>query len=119
MLTQTERVYLAYIETVYFTDTGDNGQPPADAELTELFKAQAWRDCANFYAAVRGMPWKLSDEVTDEQLGHDLWFTRNGHGVGFWDRPKLYGAAKADVLTAMAQAMGEHDSEWVEEGETK
>lgn len=23
---------------------------------------------------------------TDEQLGHDLWLTRNGHGAGFFDR---------------------------------
>lgn len=22
----------------------------------------------------------------DEQLGHDFWLTRNGHGAGFWDR---------------------------------
>lgn len=21
-----------------------------------------------------------------ERAGHDFWFTRNGHGVGFWDR---------------------------------
>lgn len=24
--------------------------------------------------------------TTDEQAGHDYWLTRNGHGVGFWDR---------------------------------
>ena len=23
---------------------------------------------------------------TDEQLGHDFWLTRCGHGAGFWDR---------------------------------
>jgi hypothetical protein len=24
--------------------------------------------------------------LTEEQIGHDLWLTRNGHGAGFWDR---------------------------------
>lgn len=23
---------------------------------------------------------------SDEQIGHDFWLTRNGHGAGFWDR---------------------------------
>lgn len=36
---------------------------------------------------------KMADEKgldlswwSDEQLGHDFWLTRNGHGAGFWDR---------------------------------
>jgi hypothetical protein len=24
--------------------------------------------------------------LSDEQIGHDFWLTRNGHGAGFWDR---------------------------------
>ena len=24
--------------------------------------------------------------MSDEQLGHDLWLSRNGHGAGFFDR---------------------------------
>lgn len=45
-------------------------------------------------------------EVTDrgdEDAGHDLWLTRNGHGVGFWDR----GAKDVgDRLTEAAHALG-------------
>lgn len=26
---------------------------------------------------------------SEEQAGRDYWFTRNGHGVGFWDRRQL------------------------------
>jgi hypothetical protein len=39
--------------------------------------------------------------TTDEQLGHDLWLSRNGHGAGFFDRgygdvgDKLQDAARA------------------------
>ena len=28
----------------------------------------------------------LSSDWSDEQIGHDFWLTRNGHGAGFWDR---------------------------------
>jgi hypothetical protein len=24
--------------------------------------------------------------LTEEQIGHDFWLTRNHHGAGFWDR---------------------------------
>ena len=30
-----------------------------------------------------------------EQIGHDLWLTRNGHGTGFWDRLDREGFSKA------------------------
>lgn len=44
-------------------------------------------------------------ELDMSQVGHDLWLTRNGHGVGFWDRglPKAIG----DKLTANAKKLGE------------
>lgn len=40
-----------------------------------------------------------------QQAGHDLWFTRNGHGVGFWEPewPKPAG----DRLDAAAKQLGE------------
>lgn len=28
----------------------------------------------------------LLDGIDEEQIGHDFWLTRNGHGAGFWDR---------------------------------
>lgn len=46
---------------------------------------------------------------TDEQLGHDFWLTRNGHGAGFWDRH--YGNtpenAAGDALTKASKPYGE------------
>lgn len=42
---------------------------------------------------------------TDEQLGHDLWLTRNGHGAGFWDR----GQSAGEELTRLATTLGEVD----------
>lgn len=38
-----------------------------------------------------------------EQMGHDFWLTRNGHGAGFWDR----GLGKTgELLTQAAKAHG-------------
>jgi len=45
------------------------------------------------------------EEWSDEQLGHDFWLTRNGHGAGFWDR----GLAEGDALTAAAKTFGNVD----------
>lgn len=45
-----------------------------------------------------------------EQAGRDLWFTRNGHGVGYWDR----GLGEiGDRLSGAARAYGETDL-WAE-----
>lgn len=47
-----------------------------------------------------------------DQLGHDLWLTRNRHGVGFWDRYSKWGEDHeaydlGEVLTSVAHDMGE------------
>lgn len=108
----------AYLECVYFTETGEDGQPSSDAELTDLFKAQAWSACRNFVYAITWSPGVDLNELDPIQVGHDLWFTRNGHGVGFWDRPKVYGTARATEFTRLAKAQGPHDAEFLEEEET-
>lgn len=48
--------------------------------------------------------YRFVQEYGAEQVGHDLWLTRNGHGTGFWDR----GAGETgERLTEMAHPMGE------------
>lgn len=86
-MTDLETLTQAYIEAIYFTETGDRGQPPADAELTALCKQQAWVSCRNFHQAItREVPTYLPP-LDWVRVGHDLWLTRNGHGVGFWGPP--------------------------------
>ena len=45
--------------------------------------------------------------VDFSQVGHDFWLTREGHGVGFWDRPEVYGDDEAEELTALCKRFGE------------
>ena len=102
----------AYIEAIYFTETGDLEQPSADAELTAATKHEAWAACHRLRLACSGHNGIDLSQYDQAQIGHDLWLTRNGHGVGFWDRPEIYGAENARTLTLMARAMGEHDAEF-------
>jgi hypothetical protein len=111
-MNKVELMVAAYIEAIYFTDTGDTDQPDTNAELTPLCKAKAFIDCRNFLWAIEGMPPYIDDGY--QQMGHDLWLTRNGHGTGFWDRPEYYGEVQSDVFTRMAKAMGGHDAEFIE-----
>lgn len=66
------------------------------ADLSPDALAGIIKDCAEFQraaaaplAAAYGGSWDGAAKWGDygpENGGRDLWFTRNGHGVGFWDR---------------------------------
>lgn len=107
----------AYIEAIYYTETGDDGQPGGNAQLTDLCKAQAWSACRSFINAIQGVtgegPVNGFDDLDPSQLGHDLWLTRNGHGTGFWDRdPSVYSSTNATLFCRLAAAMGEHNADF-------
>jgi len=46
------------------------------------------------------------DDDGNGQFGHDLYLTRDHHGVGFWDRGL---GELGDYLTSVAHALGESD----------
>jgi len=95
-----------YVECMFFTSASD----PDDADLAHATFAElapqaladAREDCENFRMAVgysrrgpgspfgpAGTRWEMyigDKPYTDHQAGVDFWFTRNGHGAGFWDR---------------------------------
>jgi len=45
--------------------------------------------------------------MTDDQLGHDLWLTRNGHGAGFFNRN--YPVHVEDMLNKLSEVLGHAD----------
>jgi hypothetical protein len=47
------------------------------------------------------------DEFGAEQLGHDFWLTRNGHGAGFFDRG--YDEEDENILMKASRDMGSVD----------
>lgn len=46
-------------------------------------------DCIRFFSQIE----EILPLGTEDRAGHDFWFTRNGHGSGFWDRDvSVYGS---------------------------
>jgi len=98
---------VAYITAAYWADTGDIDQPDADTPASVEFRTAAIEDCTAFYyecGAILKAIAGLSTPYGADQAGHDLWLTRNGHGVGFWDRGL---GPVGDRLTKSAEGMGE------------
>ena len=108
-MTELETFTAAYIKAMYFSDTGDEGQPPTDAELSEEAQLDIEADCRSFwrrfgcYVTTEICTNAFDDSVS--QAGHDFFFTRNRHGVGFWEDewPETY----RDMLTNAARGYGE------------
>lgn len=81
-----------YLDAVY---TIDDFSP-------EAFK-RATADCEAFLQAAEnaGIPLLYADCA--EQAAYDFYFTSRGHGVGFWDKPEVYGKQDAKILTEIAE----------------
>lgn len=83
---------------------------PEDAEAGLDFapcaEELALADCMRFV----GINWEIIKECSPEQVGHDFWLTRQGHGAGFWDGPEIYGGDdNADKLSDSARSFGQRD----------
>jgi hypothetical protein len=97
----------AYLEAAEFTDSE---QASEDEVFSTQFKTDAYEACLNFENACATLEIDIR-VYSPEQLGHDLWLTRNGHGAGFWDRKEIYND-HADLFTGMARAQGYHEIEF-------
>lgn len=82
-----------YIEAMFFTDASnpDDGdlENAAFADLAPETLADIVAECDRFQkenADTLAAAYAHPKGYTEEQAGRDFWFTRNGHGVGFWDR---------------------------------
>lgn len=118
-----ERMIAAYIAAALFSTSDESGGVPLDhnydvddvsAETRDAMAA----DCFPFLAAPNVLA--LIEDAdnglhfyahggTFSRAGHDLWFTRNGHGVGFWE-PEWQAAVDPNGdLDKAARAMGGYD----------
>jgi hypothetical protein len=120
-----------YIEAMFFTncDLGADDDWLANglgvARLTRKARKSVSADCNRFqsvapnilFVAINKTPYTL------REAGRDFWYTRQGHGVGFWDRDELnptFGdlvpgmvhgdlakVSVGDALTKKAEAFGQ------------
>lgn len=88
----------AYVAAMIWADLRDEDDVPLDEytwdDLSPQAKADAEGTCASFLVDTAEID---TSEWTDEQLGHDLWLTSQGHGTGFWDRGWKAGTKLTDV----------------------
>ena len=89
--------------------SSNDGDDPLEAKYgTSDISGEAWERAEVHvrYFIDRAGPW-LGDDQDEEQIGHDFWLTRNGHGAGFWGRDLPDG--RGEVLSDICGAMGEQD----------
>ena len=101
-----QRIYQGYVDCALWTETDDEGDPLEDnfqeTDLTTEAKTAIWGDCLAFFLANEDHVYAV--DYDDENVGHDFWLTRNGHGTGFWDRDAT---AAFSALDASARSFGE------------
>lgn len=102
-------VTLHYLGAALWTGTDEEGEPlDKGYGLTDCspeLLAKAEEDCQAFLRMAYTLD---TDDWSDEQMGHDLFLTRNGHGSGFWDRD-LGSEFVRERLTETAHSFGTFD----------
>jgi len=94
-----------YIEALFFTNSGNNEDELNDAcfsDFADETLVAIMKDCDAFQAINRAL---LISAVNSfgygiRCAGNDYWYTRNGHGTGFWDRDL---ESIGDALTAACE----------------
>lgn len=104
-----------YLVCALWSSTDEEGKPLDDEHdlsdispesLTEAnetcsdFVSANWQDLCQYSALYNPAPGYDAGECA----GHDFWLTRNGHGVGFWDRGL---GELGDRLSKAAKVYGE------------
>lgn len=74
----------AYVEALYFTDGqySDEDSFTTENELSIEAMTSTLVQVWAFWVTVRA---DVPADADLKRIGRDLWFTRNGHGAGFWD----------------------------------
>ena len=108
----------AYLECVIFTESGDghdDGVDPFDGKTIYNFSNSSIieaRQQIEWFVNVAG---EALDDISDESIGQDIWYTRNGHGVGFWDRD--YDDDVIETLEKLCKVLGYADCDVLDTGE--
>ena len=92
---QFQEAFDAYVECALWSST-DNSDESGGEPLDKNYGAEdvaaetledMSTDLADFVAGINHRDGTAYLALQGpEQLGHDFWLTRNGHGAGFWDR---------------------------------
>lgn len=111
-----ESVYSGYVDAALWSSTNDrhyeNPDEPemldgTDYELSDETEFHFRAECQAFIEDNADLVAAVMDGGMDgENVGHNFWLSRNGHGTGFWDRGL---GELGDQLDAAAKKFGEDD----------
>lgn len=94
------KVVHAYLHSALWTSELDSEYDVTEIDDDSISKAVA--DCRKFIETAGG----LLDGLEEDQIGHDFWLSRNGHGAGFFDRGL---GEVGDKLQELARSFGTSD----------
>jgi len=97
--TQFDHFMRHYLEAMCFTDFETEVELPP---LSQEMAVQVLRECGTFYLLAREY---MTDDNDLEMCAHDFWYTRNGHGAGFWDGD--WPEPACSKLTGFSERFGE------------
>ena len=100
-----------YVEAMFFTSTGTGDDEDLETatfdDLAPETVAKIVSDCAAFERQAESLLFEAYErEYDDIQAGRDFWFTRNGHGVGYWAREDLDSGELGEALSTAAKSFG-------------
>jgi hypothetical protein len=85
-----ERAVRGYIDCALWSETDSETEAPlADRFTADDVSFGSRENMTDDVYAFLSACWYAELDLSalePEQIGHDLWLTRGGHGVGFWDR---------------------------------
>lgn len=117
------RFHQAYMTAALWSEVDSDGVPLDDGrdtdDITHATRDRMFSDCFTFltraapiFEAMEADMWEQRQYPDGhfydlwELAGHDFWLTRQGHGVGFWDRGDLW-EGHGERLTEHAKAAGQ------------
>lgn len=82
----------------------EGGESFGFSDLAPDSLARIIAECAQFQNAHASLlEMAYARNYDEEQAGRDYWFTRNGHGVGYWDRKPLEAEGLGEALSTAAR----------------
>ncbi|MBK9390516.1 MAG: hypothetical protein IPN68_10080, partial [Bacteroidetes bacterium] len=105
----------SYLETALWSSTDESdpsGGDPLDknydiSDIESETVEKAKKDLELFFDKCSEKYPGILDQYDDEQIGHDFWLTRNGHGAGFWDGDYEETPGDGKKLTEIAKTFKE------------
>ena len=113
-----DSIVKGYIDAMLWTEEEEIGKDKSVSDLPPETMNSITTDVKKFYQTSEQLLENIPDDYTDrygyEQVGHDFWLTRNGHGAGFWDRGL---GELGDKLTEISKQFGESNLYIGDDGE--